>query len=199
MRKAFVCLIALLVLAGCAQQAAQDTGAAQQDTQPEAAADTTPAETQEPPAQSSYVLSDELRNTVNEQLEPGVKVVMPLAYAKLSYGEASTFGIGIQNLQTLADEFLIKVYFDEAYDKYTNPISTDEDTMNRWIKTNLPMFTLDSMEKDILSFTIEAGDIQPGVKPAPGSYVFDVEFLHKKGGYHANKDYVGKKEVTIKI
>jgi hypothetical protein len=117
----------------------------------------------------------------------------------MDYGDSYVFGVGVQNLQPMPDDFYIKAYFDKAYDKYTNAIEVDEDLMNSWIKSNLRTFTLESGEKATISIKIEVGETLPGVMPSPGAYVFDVETLYKKGGYHANKEYIGKKEITIKV
>jgi hypothetical protein len=194
MKKLIVCILALIVLAGCVQPPA-DEGAE------EAAPKTTVKDTTEAKetTAASTILGEEIGGAIDEQLVPGVKSVIPVNYKKMKYGDTFVFGIGIRNTFNLPDDFLVSVYFDKAYDKYMNVIDTDEDTMNSWIKTKFEPFTLDQDETQAVSVVMEVGYTMSGVKPAAGTYVFDVETLSKKGGSRINKEHVGKREISIKI
>jgi hypothetical protein len=195
MKRIIVCLLVMLLFAGCAQQAAEDTTKATTETK------TTATETTKDEIKpESTVLTDEILDTLNEQLKPGVKSTDLIPnHVKLKYGDQAVFGVGIQNIQNAEDIFFIKVTFDKAYDKYMNTIDTDEETMNDWVTTVLKEFTLAPSEKKIVSVVIEVGDTNSGVKPQPGTYQFDVETLYKRGGYYANKEYIGRREFSIRV
>lgn len=191
MKKLIACLLALFVLVGCVQQPTEEdeTGETAQE------AEVTPRKVAEP----SSVLSDEIKDTIDEQLQPGIKSSIPVNYQKLKYGEVFVFGVGVQNILNLEDEFLVKVSFDKAYDRMMNTIGTSEEMMNDWVKTKLEPFTLAKDEKQTVAIVIEVGKIMPGIRPTPGTYVFDVEVLYSRGGRYINKEYIGKSAFSIKV
>ncbi|MBN2112205.1 hypothetical protein JW707_03850 [Candidatus Woesearchaeota archaeon] len=196
MKRIIVCLLAVLLLAGCAQQAAE--------TAPEQKTETKATVTEEVKTDEvkpvSTILSSEIVDSLNSQLKPGVKYTdITPNHAVLEYGNQFIFGLGLQNIQNAEDTFLIKVTFDKAYDKYTNTISVSEEMVNSWLKTNLEEFTLAPGEKKIVSVLIEVGNANTGTKPQPGTYEFDVETLHQGGGYRPTKEYVGRREVSIRV
>jgi hypothetical protein len=194
MKKAIVLLLALFVLAGCAQQAVQETTTTKTTTQKQ-----TTTEVIEVEEKDTGVLSDEIKTAVDSQLGPGVKYAFPLRYAQLSPGEKFAFGLGLQNTRNKETLFRIEMGFDKANDKMMNPISTDEDTMNSWIKTNFDEFSLAKEGKKTITIVMEAGDIKPGVEAVPGSYIFDLEVFYADSGTITNDEYTGKMEITVKV
>lgn len=201
MKNAIVCLLAVLILAcfaGCTQQPVQT---AEPEIEEEIETESVPEYLSQEPVKSepATTLSNEIKDRIESELKDGVRYSLPLKYQKLKYGEKGVFGVGVQNIMNYEDDFIIKVYFDKAYDKYTNPISVSEDMMNSWVITNLDLFTLSPKEEMIQSVVIEVKDVLPGIKPSAGAYVFDVEILNKEKGFHANKEYVGRQEITVKV
>jgi hypothetical protein len=124
---------------------------------------------------------------------------MPVNYRKLGYGDTFVFGVGVQNIMNYEDIFMIKVTFNKAYDKYMNTIETDEETMNSWVKSANEEFTLAPTDKKTVPIVLEVGNMRPGTKPITGTYVFSVETLNKEKGYYTNKDYSGKRDLSIKV
>lgn len=192
MKRIIVCLLVMLLFVGCTQQAAEEEVETEEDTTTET------QQTEVKP--ESTILTDEVIDTLNAQLTPGVKStnIVP-NHLTLKYGGRAVFGIGLQNIQNAEDDFLVTAEFDKAYDKYMNTIDTSEDMMNSWVKTNLEMFTLASNEKKIVSIVIDVEEINDGVKPPAGTYQFRVETLYKRGGFHPNKEYIGRRTVSIRV
>ena len=196
MKKIIACLVVLFLFVGCAQQATQD-GTDEGTSDSEA---TVSEETTKPAEVVSSVLSDEVLAALNEELGPGVKGTgLSPNHITLKYGERAVFGVGLQNIMNAEENFLVKVAFDKAYDKYTNPISTSEEMMEGWIKTNLEEFPLLPNEKKIVSVVIDVEQVMPGIRPPAGTYTFDVELLYSQSGRHINKDYVGRTEFSIRV
>lgn len=195
MKKLIVCLLVVLVLAGCVQPQAEEKTEEDVEEQTVEEQITKTVETK-----PTDVLSDEIKEIIEAQLTAGVKYsdIIP-NHLKLKYGEKGVFGVGVQNIQNADDDYLISVTFDKAYDKYMNTIPTSEEMMNGWIKTNLEVFTLPKGETQIISIVIEVGDVVPGIKPQEGTYTFDLKTLYKRGGYHANKELVGTRAISIRV
>lgn len=193
MKKLLLSILVVLVIAGCAS--VQPTEPSQQVEEPEAE-EAPPAE---PEPEQATVLSAEIQDAIDQGLKPGVRSSMPVQAQRMVFGDVFVFGVGVQNVLSYDDTFLITVAFDKAYDRYTNIIEVDENAMNAWLKTNLDEFELAKGGKETISIVMEVGEIKPGVGPQIGTYVFDVETLNKRGGHFTNKDYVGKREITIQI
>lgn len=192
MKKLIVCILTLVVLAGCAQPPAEDAGTAAADTVAEGstAKETKAAET---------VLGEEIGRAIDEQLISGERYILPVNYKKLKYGESFIFGLGVQNVLSLPDRYQVSMNFDKAYDRMTNPIDTDEDTMNNWVKTVFEPFDLDSYTKETVSIKMQVGDIKPGVRPKPGTYVFDIDILNAGGSSVSIRKEYGMAEISIKV
>ena len=189
MKRIIACMLLLFVLAGCVQQT-------QEEEAKEGTRETGEVQIQQT---TSTTLSSDIKNAIDEQLLPGVRSVMPINYRKLSYGDTFVFGIGVQSILNYEDIFMIKVTFNKAYDRYMNSIETDEETMNGWIKSANEEFTLNTGDKKTVPIVVEIGNMRPGTKPIAGTYVFSVETLNKEGGYYTNKEYSGKRDLSIKI
>jgi len=191
MKRIIACIMVLLVLAvGCTQPVAEDDGTETDVAQGSTAKIVKAADT---------VLGAEIGKAIDEQLVPGEKYILPVNYQKLAYGEEFIFGLGVQNVNPQDDKYQITVKFDKAYDRMTNNIDVDEDTMNKWIKTIFEPFEINSYEKETASIIMEVGEIKPGVMPKPGTYVFDLEILNAGGSSVTIRKEYGMTELSIKV
>jgi hypothetical protein len=93
------------------------------------------------------------------------------------------------------------VEFENAYDKYMNTIDADEAAMNSWVKTVFQPFLLESYESEVMGIAVEVGDTSPGVRPAKGTYVFEVQVYHRvaPGAGLINTPYGTKNKLSIKV
>ncbi len=191
MKKLLVLMLALVVLAGCAQV---DDESAERDA---AKAAETPVGDKIVSAPST-VLSVELKDEITSALVKGVKFSMPLNYRKMSFGDSFVFGVGVQNIKARQYEFSVDVTFKKAYDRMTNSISVEEDMMNNWVKSTLKPFDLAQNDKKVVSVVIKAGDIRPGIEPALGTYVFNVESYFREYD-NVVRDAYANAEFSVKI
>lgn len=204
MKKIIACILLLAVLAGCVN--VQET---EQQTTPQASPDKTgetaqsgsTAQQQVQQQVQQYMLSAETKALVESQLTAGKNVVFPQNYKQLSNGQSYVFGIGVNNLQTVEDEFQVNVNFKKAYDKYMNTIETDQATMDSWVKTVFSPFMLDSYKSEIMGIAIEAGNMKPGVKAQAGTYVFEAQVMHRisPGAGFINSPYGSKYEISVRV
>jgi len=204
MKKAIVCLLALLLLAGligCVpveeESEAQQPAKEQETKTTQTAKDQQKAPTMEEEAPE---LSSEFVALIEEEMKPAIRASHVYPHSiKLKYGDVQAFGVAIQNTLRDPEEFQIKVVFDKAYDKYTNQIDVDEAVMNSWLKTSIEIFELVPGEETMITIIMEVGNKMSGVKPTPGTYVFDVEILHRADRTDMVEDYVAPKELAIRI
>jgi hypothetical protein len=198
MKKAIVCLLALLLLIGCAP--VDEESEAQQPAQEQKETKTTQTPKAPVVEEETPELSSEFVALIEEEMKPAIRASHVYPHSiKLKYGDIQAFGVAVQNTLKDPEEFQIKVVFDKAYDKYTNQIDVDEAVMNSWLKTNLEIFELVPGEETTLTIIMEVGNKMSGVKPTPGTYVFDVEILHRAGRTDMVEDYVAPKELAIRI
>ena len=186
----------LVLLAGCVQQEAPaDEGA------PSAEEDAAAQERVEVQQVKSTNIDADLVKTIDEQLTPSIKYVMPLSFRKMAYGDSFVFGLGVQNVNTYDMQYLVEAEFNRAYDKYTNTIDgIDEDMVNSWVKTNFEVFELSKYGKKTISMVVEVGNMAPGKKPVAGAYEFDVQVMSGKlSDALLNDEYGAKTKLTIKI
>ncbi len=201
MKKMIVCVLLLVLLAGCIK--VQETDSQQETNPAEVGVDeTVEDEGVEVPKPKSYVLGAEAKTLVEDQMAKGQDVILPQVFQKLAYGESYVFAIGVNNKQTQEDEFIVNVKFKEAYGNYKNPIDgADEETMNTWIKTVFQPFILGSYKNQIMGIAIESGDMSPGVKAQRGTYVFDVDVYHRisPGAGKINSEYGPGNQISIRV
>lgn len=192
MKKLIACIFVLLVLViGCTQPQVEDEGTSVDNVAEGSTAKEVKA--------ADTVLGEEIGRAIDEQLVSGDRYILPVNYKKIKYGESFIFGLGVQNVLSLPDRYQISMNFDKAYDRMTNPIDTDEDTMNKWIKTIFEPFELDQYTKETISIKMQAGDIKPGVRPKAGTYVFDVDILNAGGSSVSIRKEYGKTEISIRV
>lgn len=204
MKKAIVCLLALLLLIGCVP-AEEESGAETAADQGEQKTTTT-TETAQEQAKAPVVdettpeLSSDFVALIEDEMRPAVRTshFYPNS-VKLKYGDVQAFGLAVQNVLRDPEEFLVKVSFDKAYDKYTNQIDVDEAAMNDWVKTSFEIFELVPNAQSMITVIMKVGDISSGKKPTPGTYVFDVEVLHRADRTDMVEDYVAPMETSIRI
>ncbi len=201
MKRLIFCLAAILLLAGCANEAVQQEDAVESQVviTPKATATAEPVQDEAPEIGQKYLMDEALKNQILGELKASTATVMPINYQQVSYGDHFVFGIGLQNIGREDDEYLIKAYFTKAYDKYTNTIAVDEEMMNSWIKTTFSSMILAPGQKEVLSLVIEVGDISEGKKAPSGTYVFDIETLQKEGNSVFTGEVTARRKVTVKV
>ena len=202
MKKVLVCIMLLVVLAGCIKVQDEDgTGNDGKSADIEVGETVEDEGLPEEPKAKSYTLKEETKALVESQMGAGSNVVFPQNFQRISYGDAYVFGLGVNNMQTYEDEFKVEVNFDKAYDKYMNDIEVDEVTMNTWVKTVFDNFHLGSYKSNVMGIAMEVGYMKSGVKPQSGTYVFEIEVFHRisPGAGLVNTPYGAKQKVSIKV
>ena len=196
MNRTIICMLVLLVLAaGCVQPQA-DTAEKEAAPAEEQAAE---GSTAKPVIAAETILGEDIGKAIDENLASGMRYLIPVNYKSIAYGNSFIFGVGVQNVMPTSDKYLLSVTFDKAYDKMTNTIDTDSDTMNKWIKTVFEPFDLEPYAKQTAAIKVQVGDIKQGVKPSAGTDVFDVDILNAGGGsFSIRKEYDSAK-ISIRV
>ncbi len=109
MKKILVCIMLLVVLAGCIKVQDEDgTGKDGKSADIEVGETVEDEGLSEEPKAKSYTLKEETKALVESQMGAGSNVVFPQNFNRISYGEAYVFGLGVNNMQTYEDEFKVE-------------------------------------------------------------------------------------------
>ncbi|MBW3003653.1 hypothetical protein KY328_02690 [Candidatus Woesearchaeota archaeon] len=210
-----LCVVALLVLAGCggkddsatqptvskpveepSEPATTQPTKTTQPSEPEEPEATQTAEPKEEPKPTSSL--PELSSAIIEGLENSVKGVAKVAISppsqKAKSGDTLVYGLGIYNAATKERTFRISsLEFVRAVDNSNNVIEVSKNDMDGWILTDFDDVILDSYETEVIPFYVKVR----GADITPGAYEFEM-IVHEAVGDFLRDEY-GKVSFFIKV
>lgn len=145
------------------------------------------------------VIQDETLALVDEYFKPIERTDIFPSMKTISFGETHVFAYAVQNKLARDDEFLVRVTYKEANDRYHASISEKDDFASSWIARNTYESTpIGSGDREVFPIVVDVKETSDGEHPVPGDYVFSVEAYYKNNLDEATELYE-RKDLTIKI
>ncbi|MFP4424754.1 MAG: hypothetical protein ACLFP2_06030 [Candidatus Woesearchaeota archaeon] len=150
-------------------------------------------------SQAEQIRKDLDQDTVNriEQLmNDGSRVSIPVNTKKISRGDLDVFGLGVNNVLPGSNNmFNVSIEFKKAvYENGSQINKADNSYINtNWIYNETETYEIDTNEYEIIGLQVKANPkISPSESTYPGTYIFDVDVSHQGKFYdgHIHKIYV---------
>tara|TARA_Y100000310_G_C20688999_1_gene820977 strand:- start:2186 stop:2896 length:711 start_codon:yes stop_codon:yes gene_type:complete len=129
----------------------------------------------------------ETQAAIEQLLDTGAKVAIPLFRKQVKRGSGVTFGIGIRNVNAQSDQFHVIMSFDEAANSVGNRIENLNNVVTdyineQWIATDVSIETIAPQERKVVPIFIRAqgtlcdssfAECEDSSTPK-GTYIFNV-------------------------
>ncbi len=132
----------------------------------------------------------ETQAAIENLLDTGAKVAIPLFKKEVKRGQGVTFGIGIRSISAKSENFHVRMSFDEASDHLGNPLpqASREYINSQWISTDVASEIIRNQERKVIPIYIKAkGALCDSDKPncedsstQKGTYIFNVCVCNEK-------------------
>jgi hypothetical protein len=120
-------------------------------------------------------IDHDTQTAIENLLNSGSKVAVPVYRKEITRGGGDVFGIGIRNTEDV-DKFHVIASFDEAYGLNNERLSASRTYINdNWIIDDLGTIEIDNNMHDIELFIVEVqGNMAPHTSTKKGTYIFNI-------------------------
>ncbi len=134
-----------------------------------------------PKADEVGALLEQVKTETTAKNDLTQEIVVPINNKKGEVGDTVIFGVNFNQVNKLKGTYFARIMLIEGRDKSYNKIEVDKETMNGWLRNSQTEdFVLEEKESYYVPVIFIVGsEIKSGVKTAPGTYQYEVQFYSR--------------------